>query len=294
MTRRLVLLHLRQQQIAAMSLNIKPEKPLQHDPTLERKLITGPEEPTQPYPIYLQGWVERGFGRGSKDLGCPTGTSYSLCFYPFNLPLDHPLGLSSSEREASDSELTRNHPAHHLANLPDSSIAPYAATLSTGVHYGYARVVQPSSSAPSAAADATTTTNHLSGDEDDKVWPMVMSIGWNPFYNNTTRTAVRSFFLCLYPMRSTFSWGSIPSSGRPLSLLTIAGTDSPLFNDSAGSSHITRLPPRLLRKRTEGSHAGVHSSRVQLRRPRFVSPTPFFSRSLSTPANSIELFLQTL
>ena len=26
--------------------------------------------------------------------------------------------------------------------------------------------------------------------EHDKVHPMVMSIGWNPFYNNDTRTAV--------------------------------------------------------------------------------------------------------
>ena len=32
------------------------------------------------------------------------------------------------------------------ANLPDSSIAPYATTLSTGVHYGFARVVPLSSS----------------------------------------------------------------------------------------------------------------------------------------------------
>ena len=28
-------------------------------------------------------------------------------------------------------------------------------------------------------------------EEREKVHPMVMSIGWNPFYNNETRTAVR-------------------------------------------------------------------------------------------------------
>ncbi|KAL8279154.1 hypothetical protein RQP46_008410 [Phenoliferia psychrophenolica] len=112
-----------------MSLNTRPSTPLQHDPNLVRPLVAGPPEPEAPYPIYLEGWVERGFGRGSKDLGCPT------------------------------------------ANLPDTSIAPYSEALSTGVHYGWARVVDPAS------------TSH------DDVYPMVMSIGWNPFYENTHRTA---------------------------------------------------------------------------------------------------------
>jgi riboflavin kinase len=55
------------------TLNTRPTTPLQHDPTAERPLIVGPEQPEAPYPVYLQGWVTRGFGRGSKDLGCPTG-----------------------------------------------------------------------------------------------------------------------------------------------------------------------------------------------------------------------------
>lgn len=55
------------------SLTIRPTKPLEHDPALVRELIVGPDHPVAPYPIYLDGWVERGFGRGSKDLGCPTG-----------------------------------------------------------------------------------------------------------------------------------------------------------------------------------------------------------------------------
>lgn len=60
-----------------MTLTTRPSTPLQHDPDLVRPLVTGPPEPEAPYPIYLDGWVERGFGRGSKDLGCPTGTSYT-------------------------------------------------------------------------------------------------------------------------------------------------------------------------------------------------------------------------
>lgn len=38
-----------------------------------RPEICGSDGPERPYPIYLRGLVERGFGRGGKDLGCPTG-----------------------------------------------------------------------------------------------------------------------------------------------------------------------------------------------------------------------------
>jgi hypothetical protein len=46
-----------------------------------RPEICGSEGPERPYPIYLRGLVERGFGRGGKDLGCPTGECYSLFDY---------------------------------------------------------------------------------------------------------------------------------------------------------------------------------------------------------------------
>jgi riboflavin kinase len=35
--------------------------------------IAGPETVEPPFPIFLSGAVQRGFGRGGKDLGCPTG-----------------------------------------------------------------------------------------------------------------------------------------------------------------------------------------------------------------------------
>lgn len=46
-----------------------------------RPQVCGSDAPERPYPIYLRGLVERGFGRGGKDLGCPTGESDSgiLC-----------------------------------------------------------------------------------------------------------------------------------------------------------------------------------------------------------------------
>jgi len=39
----------------------------------DRPQIVGPDAPEPPFPIKLSGSVQRGFGRGGKDLGCPTG-----------------------------------------------------------------------------------------------------------------------------------------------------------------------------------------------------------------------------
>jgi riboflavin kinase len=40
----------------------------------ERPLVVGPDKPEAPFPVYLKGKVIKGFGRGSKELGIPTGT----------------------------------------------------------------------------------------------------------------------------------------------------------------------------------------------------------------------------
>jgi len=110
-----------------------PPTPELHNPRAQRPAIVGSDSPEAPYPVYLKGPIQRGFGRGSKDLGCPT------------------------------------------ANLPDQAIAPYTKILETGVHYGYARV--------DFSPKGQPRTEH------DEVLPMVMSIGWNPFYKNVRRTA---------------------------------------------------------------------------------------------------------
>merc|ERR1711939_29218 len=103
---------------------VRPDKP--------RELIAGPsDQPAAPFPVYLSGCVQRGFGRGGRDLGCPT------------------------------------------ANFPDEVIEPYADSLESGVYYGFARVKHERS--PASASD--------------EVHPMVMSIGWNPYYKNVRRTA---------------------------------------------------------------------------------------------------------
>ncbi|KAG8218837.1 riboflavin kinase, partial [Butyriboletus roseoflavus] len=100
-----------------------------------RPNIVGPDTPEDPYPIQLEGTVQHGFGRGSKDLGCPT------------------------------------------ANLPDESITHMASVAKPGVYYGYARVY------PANERSSELSTKDL------VVLPMVMSLGWNPFYKNQRMTA---------------------------------------------------------------------------------------------------------
>lgn len=121
----------------------------------ERPQIVGPDEPEAPFPILLAGPVQRGFGRGGKDLGCPTGIHPILFAFGNMIPL---LLIS--------------------ANLPDESLPAMSSVTQTGVYYGYARVYCPGHEGASLC------------DKDSKVLPMVMSLGWNPFYKNERMTAV--------------------------------------------------------------------------------------------------------
>ena len=59
------------------------------------------------------------------------------------------------------------------ANLPvDEAVTPWIAEAKSGVYFGYASLNLKDSS-----------------DGDFQVYPMVMSIGYNPFYKNTVRSA---------------------------------------------------------------------------------------------------------
>lgn len=59
---------------AEAALHERPPAPLsKSDSRSHRPDIVGPDAPEHPFPIVLSGPVQRGFGRGGKDLGCPTG-----------------------------------------------------------------------------------------------------------------------------------------------------------------------------------------------------------------------------
>jgi riboflavin kinase len=115
--------------------------------------------PTRPYPIYLKGKVSRGFGRGSKELGIPTGGH-----------------LLETPNVLTGRLLTRNIVCvsclylfrdGSAANLPEDVSNNEATVMEIGVHYGWASV-----------------------GSSDTVYGMVMSYGWNPYYKNEKKTAV--------------------------------------------------------------------------------------------------------
>lgn len=68
------------------------------------------------------------------------------------------------------------------ANLPvDDALTPWIADIDSGVYFGYASLSPP----PATSSDASDTSSSSSF----ATYPMVMSIGYNPFYKNTVRSA---------------------------------------------------------------------------------------------------------
>lgn len=98
---------------------------------------------------------------------------------------------------------------HILANLPEEAIAAQEDKLVTGIYYGWAQVVvrtapeshtaithdTPSSTLPSTtginevARSASSSSSSLATSCPATVYPMVMSLGWNPFYKNEKKSA---------------------------------------------------------------------------------------------------------
>ena len=121
--------------------------------TPRESIIGSPSGPSPPFPLRMRGTVEKGFGRGSKELGIPT------------------------------------------ANLPVTS-APWIESAAPGVYFGWAALQlpaeHPSHPANDAAADdEAQAVPEQKRKEGWRLFRMVMSIGYNPFYGNTVRSAVR-------------------------------------------------------------------------------------------------------
>lgn len=81
------------------------------------------------------------------------------------------------------------------ANLPvDATLTPWISTIPSGVYFGYASLALPSTHLDKPDKDvapATSATIIASGETFTSfhVFPMVMSIGYNPFYKNEVRSA---------------------------------------------------------------------------------------------------------
>lgn len=109
--------------------------------------------------VYVASQVVKGYGRGSKELGCPT------------------------------------------ANLEDD-VVQVMTTLDDGIYYGFAQLLHPADS--EAERTQTELASRLKSNLEtspssesivlleaspiNPVYPMVCSLGWNPQYNNKSRT----------------------------------------------------------------------------------------------------------
>ena len=73
-----------------------------------------------------------------------------------------------------------------IANLPDEALRPLSAATTTGIYFGFAQVLP---FAPPSDAKATEPGPDVAP-SDRGVYPMAMSLGWNPFYKNERLSAV--------------------------------------------------------------------------------------------------------
>ncbi|KAF9978929.1 riboflavin kinase [Actinomortierella ambigua] len=76
-------------------------------------------------------------------------------------------------------------PIHMKANLPEDAIAEQEKHMDTGIYYGWAQVVVNCSGSCHGGDESSLTK----ADEIFTVYPMVMSLGWNPFYKNEKKSA---------------------------------------------------------------------------------------------------------
>lgn len=131
--------------------------------TRERPLIVGPEQVAAPYPMTVESKVVAGYGRGSAELNCPTANIEQAAFDQLQLE-------------------------------------------TTGVYYGWASVhvnrnVSDRKEAVSTKADEDQEQDQVKvrrhtqqnfgdelGSDEGVVFPMVMSVGYNPFYGNKKKT----------------------------------------------------------------------------------------------------------
>jgi riboflavin kinase len=128
-----------------------------------------------PFPLKLRGPVVKGFGRGSKDLGIPTA----------NIPL---AGLTIGGHDDLESGIY-----YGYASLDHSTIPALTTALSVPSATGDTAI--PERSSNHAVADLETPATAPPSRPmtpgrlwEAKVYPTVLSIGYNPYYKNSQRS----------------------------------------------------------------------------------------------------------
>lgn len=153
-------------------------------PTGPRDPIAGPDTPQPPFPLKLRGPVIKGFGRGSKEArhALPSTVSRTnnsqLGIPTANIPLS---GLSINGHSDLDSGIY-----YGFCTLDHSTIA--SSTTPSTVPSATDDKSVPSKSSSHAVLDLSYPSTSPSTSGRSPVYPTVLSIGYNPYYKNTTRS----------------------------------------------------------------------------------------------------------
>ncbi|KAK7750762.1 riboflavin kinase [Diatrype stigma] len=186
------------------------------EPPSSRPEIVGPDSgPEPPYPLRMEGEVISGFGRGSKELGIPTAnlpvdtavtpwieSAESGVYFGYAslaLPPTHPDYAYRDDRDilsptSYDAEL-HSQPQSQPPSQPQPESQPPTTAAQTTTTTTTATTTTPAETAPPPAPTSRTppppytTTQQEQQKRRWHVYPMVMSIGYNPFYGNAARSA---------------------------------------------------------------------------------------------------------
>ncbi|KAJ0109887.1 riboflavin kinase [Diaporthe amygdali] len=76
------------------------------------------------------------------------------------------------------------------ANLPvDATVTPWISDAKSGVYFGWASLELGPDHPNHKKSSSSSSSSSSTGEGRFSIFPMVMSIGYNPFYNNTVRSA---------------------------------------------------------------------------------------------------------
>jgi hypothetical protein len=247
-----------------------------------RPMIVGPSSPEPPYPLRMVGQVTKGFGRGSKELGIPTANlpddaigglvhlGFTGVYYGFARVYPQITdGAASAEEDVQHNVLDEQTDFSHLSSTSLAQLPQHTAAYPPSSTASSAMPSRTSSPAPTLPTQAEASQSLLPSrrhkkrrlqKEDYQVWPMVMSVGWNPYYKNEKLTAV----------------SSVKMYRKLVPELTM------LHSRVLGGAHHASVPHQFLRTYNGSCGAGLHPSRARLHFKRQVHSSPNLHITKST------------
>ncbi|KAF9090961.1 riboflavin kinase [Mortierella sp. GBA35] len=166
--------------------DIAPAAPIRSSTSAStRAKIAGGPTPEAPYPIKMNGTVIKGFGRGSKDLGIPTANLPEEAIAAQEDKMVTGIYYGWAQVVVRTTPQERSQQLHHPHPHTTTDTPSTTATTTTSTTTGEGQLGQNSSVAKSASSSSSSLATHCPA----TVCPMVMSLGWNPFYKNEKKSA---------------------------------------------------------------------------------------------------------